>query len=76
MIDLGRVRHRKDEIMSRRWVIGLLLGALAGAPCVFAESGWPDLKAVNSPWHHADGTGKFRKSQELVRHARNQTRLA
>ncbi len=31
---------------------------------------------MNSPWHHADGTGKYRKSQELVRHARNEARLA
>lgn len=63
--------------MMKRWLIGFLpIGALAGAPYLLAESESPDLKAVSSPWHHADGTGKFRKSQELVRHARNQARLA
>jgi hypothetical protein len=73
---LGECAKGKDASMLRKLWIGLLLGALAGVPCVFAESGSPDLKAVNSPWHHADGTGKFRKSQELVRHTRNQARLA
>lgn len=62
--------------MFRRCVIGLLLGTVAGVPAVLAGSHSADVKAVNSPWQHADGTGRFRKSQELVRHARNQARLA
>lgn len=62
--------------MFRRLVIGLLLGTVAGVPSVLAKSGSADLKAVSSPWHHADGTGQFRKSQELLRHARSQARLA
>ncbi len=57
-------------------MIGLFVGAAAWVPSVLAESERADLKPVSSPWHHADGTGKFRKSQELVRHARNEARLA
>jgi len=41
-----------------------------------AETEHNDIQAVGSPFDHADGSGPYRKSTELVRHAVNQKRLA
>ena len=35
-----------------------------------------DIQAVNTPVEHHDGSGPYRKGEELVRHARNLARLA
>ena len=43
---------------------------------VFATSEHNDIQAVDSPFSHHDGSDRYRKSRELVRHAVNQGRLA
>ncbi len=62
--------------MPKKLFAGLSVLALAVTPAVFAGSDPPSIGAVDSPFDHADGTGPFRYSQELVRHARNQARIA
>ena len=52
---------------------GLVLLMSMGA---FADSEHNDIRAVNSPFDHYDGSDRFRKSRELVRHAVNQAQLA
>ncbi len=61
--------------MSRNCLAVLFAAGVVSAPAVFAESNHSDVQAVNSPWHHPDGTGPYRKSQEWLRHVRNQARL-
>ena len=61
--------------MAKHRLVGLFVAGLV-APSAFAESKRTDVQAVNSPWHQADGSGPYRKSQELVRHVRNQARIA
>lgn len=43
---------------------------------VFATSEHNDIQVVNTPFDHYDGSDRFRKSRELVRHAVNQAQLA
>jgi len=62
--------------MAKHCLVGLFVAGLVAAPSAFAESKRTDVQAVNSPWHQADGSGPYRKSQELVRHVRNQARIA
>ena len=62
--------------MSKQCLVGLFVTGLVAATAAFAESERSDLQAVSSPWHHADGSGPYRKSQELLRHVRNQARIA
>ena len=42
----------------------------------FADTEHNDIRAVNSPFDHYDGSDRFRKSRELVRHAVNQSQLS
>lgn len=54
------------------WVAaGVFWSLLAGAA---TEEG--DIHAATAPFDHHDASGPYRKSQELVRHARNVARLA
>lgn len=60
----------------KKLLIGVLLCGLGPYSAVFAGTVPPSVGAVDSPFDHADGTGKYRESQEFLRHLRNQQRIA
>lgn len=62
--------------MSKKLGVIVLLLAVTMAPAVFAGPERPSLGSADNPGlAHADGSGGFRESRELLRHHRNQERL-
>jgi len=58
----------------KAFVTGGVCALLAAGAFAGRESN--DVRAVNTPFAQVDGSGGYRKSQELLRHVRNQARLA
>lgn len=54
------------------WGAAGIVLSIAGEAATFED----DIRAVKGPFEHHDGSGPYRKSEELVRHARNLARLA